>query len=133
MLNLIKAFSTFTCPVHLPPYAPDFLQEFPCQTNGMGKYKGEPACTHVDESINLLAQPHCQVSFHVTKQVEEKLKQLKNDDIVECAGLTPCVLPIVVVPKLSKLNKIRTCVDTRSLSKPFTGERHIIPTIDDSV
>ena len=74
MLNLIKAVSTFTCPVRLPPYAPDFLEEFSCQTNGMGKYKGEPARTHVDVSINLLAQPHCRVSFHVRKQVEEKLK-----------------------------------------------------------
>ena len=59
MLNLIKAVTTFTCPVRLPPYAPDFLEEFPCQTNGMGKYNDEPARTHVDDSINLLAQPHC--------------------------------------------------------------------------
>lgn len=47
-------------------------------------------------------------------------------------GLTPCVSPIVVVPKLSKLNKIRTCVDMRSLNKRFIRKRHIIPTIDDS-
>ena len=74
VLNLIKAVATFTRPVRLPPYAPDFLEEFPCQTNEMGKYNGEPARTHVDDSINLLAQPHCRVSFHVRKQVEEKLK-----------------------------------------------------------
>ena len=74
MLNLIKAVTTFTRPVRLPPYAPDFLEQFPCQTNGMGKYNGEPARTHVDDSINLLVQPHCRVSFHVRKQVEEKLK-----------------------------------------------------------
>ena len=75
VLNLIKAVTTFTRPVRLfPPYAPDFLKEFPCQTNGMGKHKGEPARTHVDDSINLLAQPHCRVSLHVRKQVEENLK-----------------------------------------------------------
>jgi len=33
------------------------------------------------------------------------------------------VSPLVVVPKLSKLNKIRTCVDMHSLKKPFIRER----------
>ena len=81
-LNLIKAVSTVEPPGNLPPDAPDFLKEFPNLTSGMGKYKGEPARIHVDESVKPVAQPHRRVPFHVRKQVEEKLKQLENDDII---------------------------------------------------
>ncbi|XP_068684612.1 uncharacterized protein [Montipora foliosa] len=76
-LNLIKAVRTVEPFVSLPPDAPDFLKEFPNVTSGMGKYKGEPARIHVNESVKLMAQPHRQVPFHVRKQVEAKLKQLK--------------------------------------------------------
>ena len=93
----------------------------------MGKYKGEPARIHVDESVKPVAQPHRRVPFHVRKQVEEKLKQLENDDIIErVEGPTPWVSPIVVVPKPNKPNEIRICVDMRSLNKAIIRERHII-------
>ena len=100
----------------------------------MGKYRGEPARIHVVESVKPVAQPHRRVPFHVRKQVEEKLKQLENDDIIErVEGPTPWVSPIVVVPKPNKPNEIRICVDMRSLNKAIIRERHIIPTIDDVV
>lgn len=133
-LNLIKAVSTVEPPGNLPPDAPDFLKEFPNLTSGMGKYKGEPARIHVDESVKPVAQPHRRVPFHVRKQVEEKLKQLENDDIIErVEGPTPWLSPIIVAPKPNKPNEIRICVDMRSLNKAIIRERHIIPTIDDVV
>ena len=89
---------------------------------------------HVDESVKPVAQPHRRVPFHVRKQVEEKLKQLENDDIIErVEGPTPLVSPIVVVPKPNKPNEIRICLDMRSSNKAIIRERHIIPTIDDVV
>ena len=98
----------------------------------MGKYKGEPIHIHVDQSIMPVALPHRCIPFHIRKQVEEKLKQLECDGIVERAeGPTPWVSPIVVVPKPQKLNKIRICVDMCSLNKAIVREWHIIPTIDD--
>lgn len=132
-LNLIKAVNTVgQPPADLPPNAPDFLKDFPSLTNGMGKYKGESVRIHVDESIKPVAQPHRRIPFHVRKQVEEKLRQLESDDIIERAdGPTPWVSPIVVVPKPQKPNEIRICVDMRSLNKAIIRERHIIPTIDD--
>ena len=134
-LNLIKAVSTIgQPPVNLPPGAPDFLKDFPSLTNGMGEYKGEPVRIHVDESIKPVAQPHRRIPFHVRKQVEENLRQLGNDSIIERAeGPTPWVSPIVVVPKPQKLNEIRICVNMRCLNKAITRERHIIPTIDDVI
>ena len=66
--------------------------------------------------------------------MEEKLKQLENDDIIErVEGPTPWVSPIVVVSKPNKPNEIRICVDMRSLNKAIIREQHIIPTIDDVV
>ena len=100
----------------------------------MGEYKGEPARIHVDESVRPVAQPHRRIPFHVRKQVEDKLRQLENEDIIERAeGPTPWVSPIVVVPKPSKQNEIRICVDMRSLNQAIIRERHVIPTIDDVV
>ena len=54
-LNLIKAVSMVEPPITLPPDAPDFLKDFPNLTSGMGKYKGEPARIHVDESVKPVA------------------------------------------------------------------------------
>ena len=128
-LDLIKAVSTVEPPVSLPPDAQDFLKEFPNLTSGMDKYKGEPARIHIDESVKPVAQPDRRAPLHVRKQVEEKLKQLENHDIIErVEGPTPWVSPIVVVPKPNKPNEInRICVDMRSLNKAIIRERHIIP------
>ena len=79
-----------------------------------------------------MAQLHCRILFHVRKQVEDKLRQLENEDITERAeGLIPKVPPIVVVPKPSKPNEIRICVDMRSFNQAIIREQHVIPTIDD--
>ncbi|XP_044170588.1 uncharacterized protein K02A2.6-like [Acropora millepora] len=100
----------------------------------MGEYKGEPVRIHIDESVRPVAQPHRRIPVHVRKQVEDKLRQLESEDIIERAeGPTPWVSPIVVVPKPSKPNEIRICVDMRSLNQAIIRERHVIPTIDDVV
>ena len=105
-----------------------------CLINGMGVNKGEPFRIHIDESVRPVAQPHPRIPFHVRRQVEDKLRQLESEDIIERAeGLTVWVSPIVVVPKPSKPNEIRIYVDMRSLNQAFIRERHVIPTIDDVV
>jgi len=131
-LNLIKAVSTVEQPpADLPPGVPDFLKDFPRLLNGMGEYKGEPIRIHVDESVRPVAQPHRRIPFHVRKQAEDKLRQLENEDIIERAeGPTSWVSPIVVVPKPSKPNEIRICVDMRSLNQAIIRDRHVIPTIE---
>ena len=51
-------------------------------------------------------------------------------DIIETVeGPTPCVSPIVVVPKES--GDIRICVDKRQANTVIERSRHPIPTIDD--
>ena len=83
-LNIIKAVCTVEQPpANLPPGVPDFLKDFPRLLNGMGEYKGEPVRIHKDESVRPVAQPHRRIPFHVRKQVEDKLKELENEDIIE--------------------------------------------------
>lgn len=134
-LNLIKAVSTVKQPpANLPPGVPGFLKDFPHLLNGMGEYKGETVRIHVDESVRPVAKPHRHIPFHVRKQVEDKLRTLENEDIIERAeGPTPWVSPIVVVPKPSKPYEIRICVDMRSLNQATIREQHVIPTIDNVV
>ena len=134
-LNLIKAVNTVEqLHANLPSDVPEFLKDFPRLLNGIGEYKGEPVRIHIDESVRPVAQPHRRIPFHVRKQVEDKLRQLENEDIIERAeGPTPWVSTIVVVPKPSKPNEIRICVDMRSLNQAIIRERHVIPTIDDVV
>ena len=95
----------------------------------MGEFKGEPMRIDVDESTTPVAQPLRRIPFHVSNQVEEKLRQLESCGIIERAeGPTPWVSPIDVVPKP---NEIRICVNMLSLNKAIIRERHVIPTIDD--
>ena len=63
----------------------------------MGEYKGETVRIHADESITPVAQPHHRIPFHARKQVEEKLRQLEIDGVIERAeGPTSWVWPIML-------------------------------------
>ncbi|PFX13049.1 Pol polyprotein [Stylophora pistillata] len=85
-LNLIRVINTVDqLSAAPPPNAPDFLENYPGQTRGMCEYKGEPVQIYIDESVKPLAQLYRRIPFHVRKQVEEKLKQLEEDDIIERA------------------------------------------------
>ena len=95
-----------------------------CLINGMCVNKGEPFRIHIDESVRPVARPHPRIPFHVRNQVEDKLRQLENEDIIERAeGPTLWVSPIVVVPKPSKPNEIRIYVDMRSHNQAIIRER----------
>ena len=109
-LNLIRAVNTVEqLHANLPSDVLEFLKDFPRLLSGMGEYKGEPVRIHIDESVRPVAQPHRRIPFHVRKQVEDKLRQLENEDIIERAeGPTPWVSPIVVVPKPNHQSQMKS-------------------------
>ncbi|KAI8514170.1 hypothetical protein Bbelb_084940 [Branchiostoma belcheri] len=101
--------------------------------NGIGKLKNTQIKLHVDETVSPVRQPHRRIPFHMRKQVENELKELEKQDIIERVdGPTPWVSPIVVVPK-PKTNSIRICIDMREANKAIQRERHVTPTIDDLI
>ena len=56
--------------------------------------------SHTDPSVAPVAQPLRRTPFHVRKDIEKKLKELQDLDIIEDVdGPTPWVLPLVAVPK----------------------------------
>ncbi|XP_028418333.1 uncharacterized protein K02A2.6-like [Dendronephthya gigantea] len=102
--------------------------------SGIGKMKNHQVKLHIDETVKPVAQPHRRIPFHVRKQVELKLKEMEDDDIIErVEGPTPWVSPIVVVPKPHNPQEIRICVDMRQPNKAIGRERHLSPTIDDII
>ena len=79
---------------------------------GIGKLKDYQLKIHVDPKITLVAQPQRRVPFHVRKDVNKKLKELQDLNIIEdVEGPTPWVSPLVAVPKSN--GDVRVCVDMR--------------------
>ena len=104
----------------------------------INKYKdvfsGVGVKLHIDKTVKPVAQAHRRIPFHVLKQVESKLKEMEDNDIIErVEGPTPWVSPIVVVPKPHNPEEIRICVDMRQPNNAISRERHISPTVDDII
>ena len=82
--------------------------------NGVGKLRNFQVRLHIDKNIKTSPQNHRRVPFHLCMKVEEELKLLLEQVIIERAeGTTPWVSPIVTPLKPKDPTKIRICVDMR--------------------
>ncbi|CAB4016472.1 Retrovirus-related Pol poly from transposon, partial [Paramuricea clavata] len=82
--------------------------------HGLGKLKGETVKLDIDKDQIPKAQPQRRIPYHIRKQVEDALKALEKEDVIERVSeneATPWVSPIVVVPK--KDGGVRICGDMR--------------------
>ena len=108
------------------------VTRFPAVFDGVGKLKDYQLTIHTDNSVTPIAQPLRRTPFHVRKDVERKLKELEDLDIIEDAdGPTPWVSPLVAVPKSN--GDIRVCVDMRRVNEAIIRERHPIPTLEETL
>ena len=97
---------------------------------GIGKLKDFQLNLHIDQQVQPVAQPLRRPAFSLREQIEKKLDELLQEDIIEkVEGPTPWVNPVVVVPKPN--GDVRLCVDMRCANKAIIRERHPIPTIDE--
>ena len=81
---------------------------------------------HIDDSVPPVAKPHRRIPINLPEKVEEKLRQLEKDEIVENDdGPTLWVSQPVFLPKSSDPTDSRTCVDMRSANKVILPTRHI--------
>lgn len=105
--------------------------EFPeLFSDKVGKLTNYSVELHLKPDAKFVAQPCRRVPYSLRDKVEKKLMELEDMDIIEkVEGPTPCVSPIVVVPKQN--GDIRICVDMRMANTAIERSRHPIPTIDD--
>ena len=97
----------------------------------LGKMKGVEVKLHVNDEITPVKQTHRRIPFHQRKNVEEAVKKLIKNDVVEPAvGPTTWINPVVVVPKR---NGIRLCIDMREANLAISRERHLMPTLDEII
>ena len=69
---------------------------------------------------------------HVRKDVNGAIKQLLDDDVIECAtGPTPWISPVVIVPNKDK--SVRVCVDMRKANQAIQRNKHPMPTIEEVI
>ena len=69
------------------------------------------------------------VPFLIRKELDSKLDQLLESDIIELVeGPTPWVSPLVVV--LKPYGELRMCVDMRRANEAVLHEIHPIPTVE---
>jgi hypothetical protein len=88
----------------------------------------------IDESVKPVAQMNRRIPFHLQTAVENELKQMLADDIIEpVTGPVSWVSPLVIVNKPRQPGKIRICVDTRAANTAILRQRHVMPTLDDLI
>ena len=109
-----------------------FVNQYDDLFAGNGKFKDTLVTLHIDETVIPKQQPHRRIPYHIRKDVENELKRLEDDDIIEKTdGPTPWISPIVVVPK--KSGAVRICVDMREANKAVMREKHLMPTLNDLI
>ena len=80
---------------------------------GVGKLKDYQLKLHIDPQLQPVAQPVRRTAFSLRGEIEKKLEELLQADIIEKVdGPTPWVNPVVVVPKAN--GEVRLCVSTYS-------------------
>ena len=105
-------------------------QQFPEVFSGIGKLKSKQVTLHVDPKVKPVAQPLRRTPFNLQENVEEKIQELLDCDIIkEVDGPTPWVNPVVIIPKAD--GDIRLCVDMRRAKEAILRGRHPIPTVDE--
>lgn len=111
--------------------AASILDQYPNLTDGIGLLQDYKVHLFVDPDVPPVANQR-RIPINLRDQVEQKLKQLEQDDIIESVGdePTPWVSPLVIVPKT---NDIRICVDMRAPNRAIQRTRHHVPTFDEVI
>ena len=108
----------------------DLFDKYQSCFEGLGKLKDFELDIPIDSTVKPVAQPLRRIPFSLRDQVEKKLEELEDLEIIEkVEGPTPWVSPVVVVPKGD--NDIRLCIDMRRANSAIIRERHPIPTVDE--
>ena len=104
------------------------IQKYPNVFKGVGKLKDHLVKLHVDTSIKPVAEPARTVPYHLQERVEEVLKEMIVNDIIEehpVGEPAPWTSNMVIAPKAD--GDIRLTLDARNVNKAIQSCNAPIP------
>jgi len=137
--SLIFCKGTLTCiatnleTLVLPSQVKELLQEFDDIFSKEGPI-GLPPVRGIEHQIDLVSgaslpnRPAYRTNLEETKEIESQVQDLLDKGWVQ-KSLSPCVVPVLLVPKND--GKWRMCYDCRAINNITIKYRHQIPRLDD--
>ena len=88
---------------------------------GTGNLKGVEVKLEKDETVPPVAQPARRIPHSMTSKVNDKLKEMRDEGIIEkVEGATPWLSPLIVIPK--KTGDVRLVLNMRVPTRPWSAE-----------
>jgi len=137
--SLLLCKGTLTCTTTLietcvlPPQVKDLLKDFHYIFSKEGP-SGLPPFRGIEHQIDLVLgtslpnRPTYRTNLEETKEIESHVQDLLDKGWVQ-KSLSPCVVPVLLVPK--KDGKWKMCCDCRAINNITIKYKHPIPRLDD--
>lgn len=98
----------------------------------VGKVKGVTVSIQIDPDVKPVQHSQCRIPIPLQPKVENELRKLLEEDIIERAPRdSPWISRLVVRPKAG--DEVRLCVDMRDANKAIVPQHHPLPTFDDII
>ncbi|XP_030599671.1 olfactory receptor 10A3-like [Archocentrus centrarchus] len=82
-LGLINVVTAVAAKAQCRTVADELVESHPDLFQGIGKLKDFQVKLHINPDVKPSCQPHRRVPFHIREKVEDELKKLQEDDIIE--------------------------------------------------
>lgn len=93
------------------------------------KFKGILVHIPIEKSVRPISQPYRRIPIPLEEKIEEKLIELKANDIIEDVTC-PSEWVSSMVPVLKENGDVRLCIDMRRANEAILRENHPLPTMD---
>ena len=129
-LGLLKTYVSNINTQHPHPDVQRIIDKHKLLFQGIGKLKGTEVKLEIDEKVEPVAQRARRIPHSMTSKVNEKLKEMLEQDIIEKAeGATPWLSPLIAIPE--KSGDVRLVLDMRIPNQALKRRWVQMPTVDD--
>lgn len=98
--------------------------------NSFPKIKGLIAEIEIDENVQPVQQPYRRAPFAMDELIENKLKYLLDQDIIERVN-KPSRWVSPLVPVMKDSGDVRLCIDMRRANRVVLQGKHPLPVVED--